>query len=197
MKVKNLKHFADAESFRDWLAENGKKTVELWVGFHRLGTGKKSITYPETLDEALCHGWIDGVRKSLEQGVYTIRFTPRKAKSNWSIVNIRRVRELIKLKRMTEHGLRVFETRDEKRAERYSYEQKTSKLSRAQEKLFRANPKAWKFFKAQAPWYKRVTTWWIVSAIKPETRERRLAELIRDSAAGRRIHMITSSRKSK
>ena len=197
MKVTNLKHFKDARCFRQWLAKNAKKAAELWVGFHRLGTGKKSITYHEALDEALCRGWIDGVRKSLGQGVYTIRFTPRKAKSNWSIVNIRRVRELIKLGRMTEHGLRVFETRDEKRAARYSYEQKTSKLGRAQEGLFRANPKAWEFFKAQAPWYRRVTTWWIVSAAKPETRERRLAELIRDSGAGRRIHMITSSQKPK
>jgi len=194
MKVTNLQHFEDARGFRQWLAKNGKKVVELWVGFRRLGTGKKSITYPEALDEALCHGWIDGVRKSLGQGVYTIRFTPRKAKSNWSIVNIRRVRELIKLERMTEHGLRVFKTRDEKRAERYSYEQKTSKLSRAQEKLFRADPKAWEFFKSQAAWYQRVTTWWIVSAAKPETQERRLAELVRDSAAGRRIHMMTSKK---
>ncbi len=196
MKVKNLKHFEDARSFRGWLAENGKKAVELWVGFHRLDTGKKSITYPEALDEALCHGWIDGVRKSLAQGVYTIRFTPRKTKSNWSIVNIRRVRELIKLERMTEQGLRIFETRDEKRAERYSYEQKTSKLSRAQAKLFRTNAKAWGFFKAQAPWYQRVTTWWIVSAAKPETRERRLQQLISDCAAGRRIHMMTKNEKN-
>lgn len=196
MEVKNLKHFQDARSFRAWLAENGNKAGELWVGFHRLGTGKKSITYPEALDEALCHGWIDGVRKSLGQGVYAIRFTPRKTKSNWSLVNIRRVRELIKLKRMKPEGLRVFKARDEKRARRYSYEQKTSKLTREQEKLFRATPKAWEFFKSQAPWYQRVTTWWIVSAVKPETREKRLAQLISNCAAGRRIPMIGDNKKS-
>jgi uncharacterized protein YdeI (YjbR/CyaY-like superfamily) len=191
-----VKHFQDARSFRAWLGRN-KREKELYVGFHRIGTGKKSITYPEALDEALCIGWIDGVRRSVRQGVYSIRFTPRKAKSNWSIVNIRRVKELIRLKRMTPTGLRVFETRDERRTERYSYERKTSKLSRAQEKLFRLNGKAWEYFRSQAPWYRRVTTWWVVSAAKEETRERRLAQLISDSAAGHRIHMLTNNRKSK
>lgn len=194
MEVKNLKHFQDARSFRAWLAEDGKRAGELWVGFHRLGTGKKSITYPEALDEALCQGWIDGVRKSLGDGIYTIRFTPRKAKSNWSLVNLRRVPELIKLKRMKPEGLRAFEARDEKRAKRYSYEQKTSKLTREQEKLFRAKPKAWAFFKTQPPGYQRVTTWWIVSAARPETREKRLAQLISDCAAGRRIPMVSSKK---
>src|SRR5215470_6787806 len=188
------RHFPDPQSFRAWLKSNYASSTELLVRFHRIKTGKKSITYPEALDEALCFGWIDGVRKSAGEGVYTIRFTPRKPKSNWSIVNIRRVKELIKLKRMTAHGLLVFEARDERRAERYSYERKTSKLSRAQEKQFRQNVKAWQFFKSQAPWYRRVTTWWIVSAAKPETQERRLAELVRDSAAGRRIHMMTSKK---
>src|SRR5579859_935036 len=190
------KHFPDSRSFRVWLESNHMSCKELLVRFHRIGTGKKSITYPEALDEALCFGWIDGVRKGAGEGVYTIRFTPRKPKSNWSIVNIRRVKELIKLKRMTAHGLRVFEARDERRTERYSYERKTSKLSRAQERLFRANPKAWEYFKSQAPWYQRVTTWWVVSAVKPETRDRRLAELIRDSASGRRIHLVTNKKKT-
>lgn len=189
------KHFPGAQAFRTWLKKNHGKHKELIVGFHRIGTGKKSITYPEALDEALCHGWIDGVRKSVAPGVYTIRFTPRRPKSNWSIVNIRRVRELIKLRRMTTHGLQVFEARDERRAERYSYERKSSKLNRVQEKQFRANPKAWEYFKSQAPWYQRVTTWRVISAAKPETRERRLSELIRDSAAGRRIGMLGSNQK--
>jgi uncharacterized protein YdeI (YjbR/CyaY-like superfamily) len=196
MGVKNLKHFEDARSFRGWLAENGRKAAELWVGFHRLETGKKSITYPEALDEALCQGWIDGVRKSLGQGVYTIRFTPRKAKSNWSIVNIRRVHELIKLKRMKPAGLRAFEARDESRTERYFYARKTSKFSRSQEKLFRQTVKAWKFFQSQPPWYRRASTWWVVSAAKTETRERRLAKLIEDSAAERRLGMMTSNKRS-
>jgi uncharacterized protein YdeI (YjbR/CyaY-like superfamily) len=189
--------FVDARSFRSWLKKNCATSTELLVAFHRIGTGKKSITYPEALDEALCFGWIDGVRKSTGAGVYTIRFTPRKPKSNWSIVNIRRVEELIKLKRMSAQGLRVFTQRDERRTERYSYERKTSKLSRTQEKLFKANPVAWQYFRSQARWYQRVTTWWIVSAAKPETRERRLAELIRDCAAGRRIHMVTNNQKTK
>jgi uncharacterized protein YdeI (YjbR/CyaY-like superfamily) len=181
-----LKHFPDAQSFRAWLEKNHSVAKELWVGFHRLGTGKKSI----------CMGWIDGVRKSIRPGVYTIRFTPRKAKSNWSIVNIRRVGELIKLQRMRPHGLRIFEARDAKRSERYSYERKTRKLSRAQEKRFKENPKAWEFFKTQAPWYQRVTTWWVVSAVKEETRERRLLQLIKDSSEGHRIHMVTNNKKN-
>ena len=184
------KYFRDSNSFRAWLARNHATATELLVGFHRVASGKKSVTYPEALDEALCHGWIDGVRKSAGPDAYTVRFTPRKAKSNWSIVNIRRVGELIKRKRMKPEGLRTFAARDERRAERYSYERKTSKLSRPQEGLFRATPKAWEFFKSQAPWYQRVTTWWVISAAKAETRERRLAELIADSAAGRRIHML-------
>ncbi|MBS1841375.1 MAG: YdeI/OmpD-associated family protein [Acidobacteria bacterium] len=190
------RYFPDIASFRAWLKNNHKTKSELIVAFHRVGSGKKSITYPEALDEALCFGWIDGVRKSLSPTAYTTRFTPRKPKSNWSIVNTRRVRVLIKLKRMTSHGLRVFQSRDERRTERYSYERKTSKLSRKQEKLFRANKLAWKFFQLQAPWYRRVTTWWVVSAVKPETRERRLAELIRDSAAGRRIHTLANNKES-
>jgi len=189
------RHFPDARSFRSWLKKNCATSTELLVGFHKIGGGKKSITYPEALDEALCFGWIDGVRKSVGEGVYTVRFTPRKPKSNWSIVNIRRVKALIKLKRMSAHGVRVFEARDERRTERYSYERKTSKLSRAQEKLFKANQPAWQYFLSQAPWYQRVTTWWVISAAKPETRERRLAELIRDSAAGHRIHMIGDNQK--
>ena len=191
------RHFPDARSFRSWLKKNYATATELLVGFHKIGGGKKSITYPEALDEALCFGWIDGVRKSVGEGVYTVRFTPRKPKSNWSIVNIRRVKALIKLKRMSAHGVRVFEARDERRTERYSYERKTSKLSRAQEKLFKANQPAWQYFLSQAPWYQRVTTWWVISAAKPETRERRLAELIRDSAAGHRIHMIGKNQKTK
>jgi len=191
------KHFLGAQSFRAWLKKNHGKRKELIVGFHRIGTGKKSITYPEALDEALCHGWIDGVRKSVAPGVYTIRFTPRKPKSNWSIVNVRRVKELIKLKRVTAHGLRAFHVRDERRTERYSYERKASKLNRAQEKQFRANARAWEYFKSQAPWYQRVTTWWVISAVKPETRDRRLAELIRDSAVSRRIHGLATNQKAK
>jgi uncharacterized protein YdeI (YjbR/CyaY-like superfamily) len=189
--------FPNSRSFRSWLSKNHSTKKELTVAFYRIGTGKRSITYPEALDEALCFGWIDGVRKSVGEGVYTIRFTPRRASSNWSIVNIRRARELIKLQRMSVPGLRVFETRDERRAERYSYERKISKLSREQEKRFKANRPAWQFFQTQAPWYRRVTTWWVTSAVRPETRERRLAELMRDCAAGRRIHMLGSNRKTK
>jgi uncharacterized protein YdeI (YjbR/CyaY-like superfamily) len=191
------RHFPDARSFRSWLKENHATATELLVGFHKIGTGKKSITYPDALDEALCFGWIDGVRKNVGEGAYTVRFTPRKPKSNWSVVNIRRVRQLIKFKRMSAHGLHVFQARDQRRAERYSYERKTSKLNRAQEELFKAHQSAWQYFRSQAPWYQRVTTWWVISAAKPETRKRRLAELIHDSAAGHRIHMIGKNQKTK
>jgi uncharacterized protein YdeI (YjbR/CyaY-like superfamily) len=190
------KHFPDSQSFRAWLKKNHASAAELTVGFHRISTGKKSITYPQALDEALCFGWIDGVRHSPGDGVYTIRFTPRKTKSNWSFINIRRAKELIRLKRMTPAGFKAFEKREERQAMRHSEQRKNSKFSPAQSKNFRANATAWKFFQAQPPSYRSVCTFWVVSAAKVETRERRLQQLISDSAAGRRIRMLANTKKS-
>ncbi len=176
--------------FRQWLAQHHCETRELWVGFYRKESGKGGITYPEALDEALCFGWIDGLRKALDNSSYTIRFTPRKADSIWSTINTRRVEELTKLGRMQKPGLAAFKNRDLQKSQQYSYERYNCKLEAAHEKKFQANTKAWEFFRAQAPWYQRTTTWWVVSAKREETRRKRLATLIGDSEKGRRIGLV-------
>ena len=180
---------AQAE-FRQWLEQHHCETRELWVGFYRKESGRGGITYPEALDEALCFGWIDGLRKALNNSSYTIRFTPRKADGIWSTVNTRRVEELTKLGRMQKPGLAAFKNRDLQKSQQYSYERHNCKLEAAQEKKLQANTEAWEFFRAQAPWYQRTTTWWVVSAKREETRLKRLATLIEDSEKGRRIGLV-------
>jgi len=166
---------------------NHAEVRELWVGFFRNESGKGGITYPEALDEALCFGWIDGLRKRVDVASYAIRFTPRKADSIWSAVNIKRVDELTKSARMKAPGLSAFKSRDVQKAQRYSYERNNCKFDSSHEKSFKANAKAWEFFRAQAPWYQRTATWWVVSAKREETRLKHLTILIRDSEKGRRI----------
>lgn len=162
------------------------------MGFHKRGSGRPSITWPESVDEALCYGWIDGVRKRLDETRYVIRFTPRRKGSVWSSVNLARVRELTRAGLMRPAGLAAHEGRTAAKSGIYSYEQrKTAKLPAVMERRLRGNRKAWTFFKQQAPWYRRVATWWIVSAKREATRERRLAALIEDSAAGRTIKPLT------
>jgi uncharacterized protein YdeI (YjbR/CyaY-like superfamily) len=182
--------FASQEAWRAWLAANHAKSDELLVGFHKVATGKGGLTYKQALDVALAFGWIDAVRGGGDDH-WTIRFTPRRAKSIWSQVNIKRVGELTKLGRMHPAGIRTFEERDEKRTNRYSFENRDAKLTPEDEKAFRANKKAWAWFEAAAPSYRRPAIWWVVSAKKDETRARRLATLIRDSAAGKRIGPLT------
>ena len=179
--------FATPAAFRQWLKKNHASTAELWVGFHKKGTGTMSITWPESVDQALCFGWIDGLRKSLNAESYVIRFTPRKPTSIWSAVNTKRARELIRLELMQPAGLRAFKGRDAKKTNRYSFERNRVTLGRPYEKLFRTNRSAWEFFKAQAPWYRKTATWWVMSAKQEPTRRRRLETLISDSGAGRRI----------
>jgi len=182
--------FATPAEFRAWLDEHHATETELLVGFYKKGSGKPSITWPESVDEALCHGWIDGVRRSLGDEAYTIRFTPRKKRSVWSNVNIRRAGELIAEGRMRPAGLAAFEARTGERSGVYSFEQKDQEkvvFSEAQARQFQADAKAWDFFQAQPPWYRRTATWWVISAKKEETRAKRLATLIADSAAGRPI----------
>ncbi len=177
--------FANPSDFHDWLEKNHDKTVEIWVGFHKKGSSRLSITWPQSVAEALCFGWIDGARKSVSESSYAIRFTKRTARSVWSAVNIRHAKELIRLGRMQPAGLKAFEQRSDDRSAIYSYEQRQSaKLSGDFEKRFRANRKAWDFFLAQAPWYQRVATYWVVSAKKDETKLKRLAKLIEDSENG-------------
>jgi uncharacterized protein YdeI (YjbR/CyaY-like superfamily) len=163
----------------------------LLVGFYKKASGKPSITWPESVDAALSFGWIDGIRKSIDETSYTIRFTPRKPGSTWSAVNIRRAQELIKLGLMHPAGLKAFQQRDERKSAIYSYEQRHSATFGDDfEKQFRANRSAWEFFQSQPPGYRQITTYWVMSATKEETRLRRLATLIDDSANARRIRAL-------
>ena len=180
--------FATPAAFRAWLEANHEVERELLVGFYKRGSGKPSITWPESVDEALCFGWIDGVRRSLSVEAYTIRFTPRKPTSIWSAVNVARVTELTKLGRMAPAGARAFSRRTEERTGVYSFERyAAAKLTPEHERTLRANKKAAAFFDRQPPWYQRAATHWVISAKREETRERRLAQLIADSAAGKAI----------
>jgi uncharacterized protein YdeI (YjbR/CyaY-like superfamily) len=180
--------FASPGDFRAWLEAHHQHEKELLVGFHKRKTDRPSITWPESVDEALCFGWIDGVRRSLGPEAYTIRFTPRKPTSIWSAVNVRRVSALTDEGRMRPAGLRAFAARTPERTGVYSFERnRAAVLAPAQEKALRANRKAAAFFDAQPPWYRRTAIHWVISAKREETRERRLVQLITDSAAGRAI----------
>jgi len=175
---------------RSWLEKNHDRVAELWLGFYNERTRKKGITYREALDEALCFGWINGVRKSINQTTYKQQFTPRKPKSYWSAVNTRRAGELAKLGRMASSGVKAFERRASDSG-KYSFESRPKKLPPAYAKLFKANPAAWEFFRTQAPWYQRMSSFWVVSAKQEETRHLRLATLISDSEKARRLAMLT------
>lgn len=191
--------FATPEEFRAWFDANHARETELLVGFYKKGTGRPSITWPESVDEALCYGWIDGIRRSLGDEAYSIRFTPRKQKSTWSAVNIARVAELTELGRMQPAGLKAFQAREESNSRIYAYENRdTAVLDPALEERFRANEKAWSFFQAQPPGYRKTATYWVTSAKQEATRLRRLEQLIADSEQERRLDQFTSpSRKPK
>lgn len=190
--------FATPARFRAWLEKHHATRTELLVGFHKKGSGRPSITWPESVDEALCAGWIDGVRRRIDDESYTIRFTPRRPRSLWSAVNIARAEELSRLGRMLPAGLAAFEARLEARSQVYAYEQKeNAALAPEQERQLRANRAAWAFFTAQAPGYRRVASWWVLSAKREETRQRRLATLIADSAAGRPIKAMARPEKAR
>src|ERR1700716_4440907 len=187
-----LVFFSSPSDWRAWLEQYHDQFSELWVGFYKRDSGKPSITWPEAVDGALCFGWIDGVRKSVDEFSYTIRFTPRKSRSTWSAINIKRMAALKKLGLVHSAGLQAFLRRTDDRSEIYAYEQrKGAKLTAGYEKGFRANKEAWTFFQAQPPWYRRTSSWWVISAKKEETRQKRLARLINDSAHGRSIPSLT------
>jgi uncharacterized protein YdeI (YjbR/CyaY-like superfamily) len=192
------KFFAGAARFRAWLEVHHVTETELLVGFHKKGTGKPSMTWPESVEEALCFGWIDGVRRSLGDEAYTIRFTPRRPRSIWSAVNVARVAELMNAGRMTAAGLRAFEARTPERTGVYSFERTAAaKLAPLEEEKLRANQKAAAFFDAQPPWYRRTAIHWVISAKRDETRTRRLERLIDFSARGRTIPPLTRPGKKK
>jgi uncharacterized protein YdeI (YjbR/CyaY-like superfamily) len=179
--------FPDAGALRKWFAANHAAAAELWIGFYRKGSGQPSITYPEALDEALCVGWIDGVRKRIDDRSYVQRFTPRRKRSIWSAVNIRKVAVLQKAGRMKAAGLAAFRSRDERRSNLYSYEQSAAAFTPAQQRRFKSDPDAWAFFERQPPGYRRLMTWWVTSARQDDTRDRRLARLIESSHQGKRL----------
>jgi len=186
-KVK-AKYFASGAAFRSWLEANHDRASELLIGFYRKTASRKGITYPEALDEALAFGWIDGVRRGVDDERYTIRFTPRKPRSIWSNVNVKRVVELIAAGRMMQPGLDTFAKRDLKRSGIYSYEREVAaELSAADIKTIRADRAAWEFHEKQPPSYRRLVAHWVRSAKKPETRARRLQVLIANAREGKRI----------
>jgi uncharacterized protein YdeI (YjbR/CyaY-like superfamily) len=185
-------YFSTAAELRAWFKRHHAREQELVVGFYKKGSGVPSITWPEAVDEALCVGWIDGVRHSVDEHRYTNRFTPRKARSSWSSVNIKRAQELIESGRMRPAGQEAFDRRSEDRSAIYSYEQRgEASLDPRQERRFRANRAAWRFFQSQPAGYRQTAVYWVASAKKEETRDRRLAILIDDSENGRTIAPLT------
>ncbi len=180
--------FKSQGEWRRWLARNYDSAAELWVGFYKVATGKASLTYHEALDEALCFGWIDGVRKSVDDESYKIRFTPRLERSRWSRVNIRRAEQLIESGLMQPPGLEAFNSRQEAAAG-YSYENHGPDME-VVESALKANRKAWTYWQKMPPWYKRTVTFWVTSAKRAETRQRRLRELVFDCSQGKRIRAL-------
>ncbi|GAB4022477.1 YdeI/OmpD-associated family protein [Spirosoma koreense] len=182
--------FPNQADFRNWLADNHDKATELLVGFYKIGTGKPSLTWSQSVDEALCFGWIDGVRRSIDADSYCIRFTPRKPKSIWSAVNIQKIDELSRQGLMHPAGMAAFGKRDEKNSKIYAYEQKDVGLSEELEQLFKANEKAWAVFQTMPPSYRKTAINWVMSAKQAETVRKRMQELIQDSEQGVRIKQL-------
>jgi uncharacterized protein YdeI (YjbR/CyaY-like superfamily) len=184
------KAFKTQADFRQWLEKNHDSETELMMRLFKVHARERGIGYREALDEALCWGWIDGVRRAHDEDSFTQRFTPRRKKSNWSAVNIKRVKELQKEGRMCAPGLAAFEARDATAVAPYSFESEAMTLTPAFTKQFRANKAAWKHFQSQAPYYRRVATFWVMSAKREATRARRLSHLIERCAQGRRIGVL-------
>jgi uncharacterized protein YdeI (YjbR/CyaY-like superfamily) len=185
------KFFKSPSDFRKWLAAHYANAKELLVGFYKKDTGKQSITWPESVDDALCFGWIDGIRRRIDDESYSIRFTPRKTSSTWSAVNIARTKELSREGRLFPAGEKAFAARKENRSGIYSYEQRSAELIEPYAGTLRRNKAAAKFFASQPPSYRKAANWWVVSAKQEETRLRRLEKLISLSAAGQTIPQFT------
>jgi uncharacterized protein YdeI (YjbR/CyaY-like superfamily) len=183
----SARFFKTAAEFRKWLAAHHATERELLVGFYKKGSGTPGISYKEAVDEALCFGWIDGIKKRVDERRYTHRFTPRRASSAWSLINARRVDELITSKRMTRPGLEAWERRDPNKVGIYSFEHRATAFDAPLERAFKQQAAAWTFFRAQPPGYQRLMTFWVTSAKQEETRRRRLAALIKKSAEGKRV----------
>jgi len=179
--------FPSAADFRSWLEANHASAPELWVGYYKKGSGKSSMTYAEGVDEALCFGWIDGQIRSIDDEVYANRYTPRRPRSIWSTPNVRRMHELIADGRARPSGIAVFDARTPERTGVYSHDRRDEGLPPDLEAAFRANDRAWRFWLDQPAGYRRQMTWWIISAKREDTRQRRLEALIAHCATGQRI----------
>jgi uncharacterized protein YdeI (YjbR/CyaY-like superfamily) len=182
-----IKYFKSANDFRRWLKKNHATTQDLWVGYYKKSSQQPSITWPESVDEALCFGWIDGIRKSIDGLRYTIRFTPRRRGSIWSAVNIKRAQELSNKGLMEPAGMAAFDARKENKSGIYSYEQRSVNLDAPYEERLRQNKAAWDFFYAQPSSYRKAISWWVVSAKQEATRLKRLEKLMKESARGKRL----------
>jgi uncharacterized protein YdeI (YjbR/CyaY-like superfamily) len=184
--------FRTPAKFREWLARNHASKAELFVGFYKKDSGRPSITWPESVDQALCFGWIDGVRRSIDEISYSIRFTPRKPGSIWSSVNINRAQALIAQGQMQPAGLEAYEARRENKSGIYSYEQRSADLEEPYNRLLKKNHAAWKFFQAQPASYRKAVYWWIMSAKKEETRLKRLEKLVAIATKEQRLPEFVS-----
>ncbi len=182
--------FATPAAFRRWLERQHVSATEIWIGFYRKGASKSAMTYPEALDVALCFGWIDGIRKKLNDEAYTNRFTPRKPGSVWSTVNIRHVERLTAAGLMHEAGRAAYARRDPAKSGIYSFEQRPTAFPPALEQRFRARARAWAYFQAQPPGYQRLGIWYVMSAKREETQLKRLARVMEASAAGVRLGVL-------
>ena len=179
--------FRSPPELRKWFEKNHATLPELWVGFYKKDSGRASITWPESVDEALCFGWIDGIRKSVDEVSYKIRFTPRRQGSIWSSVNVKRATALTEEGRVRPAGAKAFAARRENKSGIYAYEQRRAELEEPYNRLLKKNKAAWDFFQAQPPSYRKTLSWWVVSAKQEETRLKRLEKLIEESARGRRM----------
>lgn len=188
MEPAGITHFHCPEAFRTWLMRHHSERDELWVGFWKKSTGRPSITWPESVDEALCFGWIDGIRKSVDDEAYTIRFTPRRSRSTWSLRNIERYRALEAEGRIEPAGAETYRRWTEENSGAYSFEQETpGTLCDDYLARIRADAAAWADWQSRPPGYRKQVTHWIMSAKRESTRERRLKSLIEDCAAGRKV----------
>jgi len=187
--------FSDADAFRRWLEAHHGTATEVVVGYHKVGTGQPSMTWPESVAEALCFGWIDGIRRRIDDSRYSIRFTPRKRTSTWSAVNVRTMERLVAEGRVHAAGLAAYAARSDANTGIYSYERgEPAVLTADAQRAFQAHAAAWAYFQAQPPSYRRTATHFVVSAVRPETRAKRLALLIACSAKGERLPQLRRDR---
>jgi uncharacterized protein YdeI (YjbR/CyaY-like superfamily) len=183
--------FSSAEEWRSWLAQHHETATECLVGFVKVTTGETNLSWSESVDQALCFGWIDGVRRRIDDRTYSIRFTPRKPGSIWSAINVKKMAALEASGLMTAAGRAAFAARRDAKTAVYAYEKAPAVLAEADKARFEADAAAWEFFQRQAPWYRRNAIYWVTSAKREDTREKRLAQLINDSAAGRRLRHLS------